>query len=89
MFKYLIIVFFTIITVFAHNNTIELTPKEKAWLDKNPKITMAIPKNFPRSYLNKGGKLEGMDIDYFNLIEKKLGIKFDETTAQLNNTHFL
>ncbi len=80
MFKYLIIAFFTIGVVFAQtqSDTIELTPKEKAWLNANLKITMVVPKNFPRSYLNKAGKLEGMDIDYFNLIEKKLGIKFDK-----------
>ncbi|RLA73688.1 MAG: hypothetical protein DRG30_05975, partial [Epsilonproteobacteria bacterium] len=84
MFKYLIIMFFTICAVFAQNqdDTIELTAIQKAWLVANPKITMVVPKNFPRSYLNKDGKLEGMDIDYFNLIEKKLGIKFDKTILE-------
>ncbi len=87
MIKYLIIMFITIGVVFSQNqiNTIKLTEKEKAWLIANPKITMVVPKNFPRSYLNKNGKLEGMDIDYFNLIEKKLGIKFDKTILAWND----
>ncbi len=80
MFKLIIITFFTLTTVFANNQNlnIDLTVEEKTWLSNNPKITMVIPNNFPRSYLNEDGKMEGMDIDYFNLIEKKLGIKFDK-----------
>jgi len=67
------------------DNTIELSAKEKAWLLVNPKITMVVPKNFPRSYLDENGKLQGIDIDYFNLIEKKLGIKFDKTILKWHN----
>ncbi len=78
-FKFLMfIAILSINILFANETKVNLTPQEKTWLGENPKITMAIPKNFPRSYLNENGKLEGMDIDYFNLIEKKLGIKFDK-----------
>ncbi len=58
MLRLFIIIFFTITTIFANNQNrnIDLTIQEETWLANNQKISMVIPNNFPRSYLNKDGK---------------------------------
>ncbi|WP_177428354.1 transporter substrate-binding domain-containing protein [Candidatus Venteria ishoeyi] len=60
---------------------IELTTAERAWLKAQPKISMAIATNYPRSYYGKSGKLQGVDVDYIALLEKKLGIQFEHITS--------
>ena len=75
-----LVVTFSIASSYAFAQTVEplqLTEAEKIWLLNNKKITVVFDENFPPySYINQSGKIEGMSVDYFNLIAKKLGITY-------------
>ena len=58
-------------------NSLNLTHIEKQWLSTHPKITVAFDGNFPPySFINDKQQLDGVAVNYFNLIEKKLGVHF-------------
>jgi signal transduction histidine kinase len=57
---------------------LELTVKEKEWLENHPVIRVGSDPNWaPFEYRDKNGNYHGIDIDYLNIIEKKLGVKFE------------
>jgi len=55
--------------------SIQLTPTEKAWLDRHPVITIAGPRSFPPFHYYEEGKLKGISSDYTTQIAAKLGLK--------------
>ena len=61
----------------ANNATgsIQLTPTEKAWLDRHPTITIAGPRSFPPFHYYEKGKLKGLSVDYTTFISNSLGFK--------------
>ena len=64
--------------------TSQLTPAEKKWLSNHPIINVAFDADFPPySYLDDIQQLQGLSVDYFHLIAKKLGISF--TIASQSN----
>jgi len=64
--------------------TIKLTPAEKKCLSNNPTINVAFDGAFPPySYLDDNQRLQGLAVDYFHLIAKKLGINFTIATETL------
>jgi len=67
-------------------STISLTKQEKEFIKNNPKITMVAPIFFPHSFLSKDGELQGIDIDYFNLIAKNWGFNLI-ISLQKKNTY--
>ena len=62
---------------FTADLTSQLTPVEKKWLSEHPLINVAFDGSFPPySYLDDKQQLQGLTVDYFHLITKKLGITF-------------
>lgn len=55
--------------------SIQLTPTEKAWLDRHPVITIAGPRSFPPFHYYEEGKLKGLSSDYITQIAANLGLK--------------
>lgn len=61
---------------------VESSPEEKAWLEEHPVITLAVDShNPPMNYLNDSGQMQGMTIDYMELISRKLGVTFQYDPA--------
>ncbi len=54
--------------------TVTLTPQEQAWLDKHPIISYSGMHMKPILYENRG-EVEGMAVDYMNLIAKRCGFE--------------
>lgn len=68
---------FSPISYGALSNTLQLTVNENQWLNNHPKISVAFDGHFPPySFINDKQRLEGFSVDLFNLLEKKIGIKF-------------
>ncbi len=56
---------------------LQLTKKEKIWLQQHPVIKLAYDKQFPPfEWKNNKGRYQGISVDIINKIEKKLHIKF-------------
>ncbi len=62
-------------TVDNATDNIQLTPTEKAWLDRHPVITIAGPRSFPPFHYYEDGKLKGISSDYTIQIAAKVGLK--------------
>jgi PAS domain S-box-containing protein len=56
-----------------------LTSEERQWLKAHEgKITLAVERNYPPySYVDSDGNIYGLSIDYIQLLEKKIGFKFN------------
>ena len=66
----------------AKNQTIPLSPQEKAWLRDHPVIRVAQDPGWPPiEFVDEQGKPSGMAADYLKLIEQRLGIKFHLVTT--------
>jgi two-component system, NarL family, sensor histidine kinase EvgS len=60
------------------NSDVVLTPQERAWLQDHPKIRLSPDPDFlPIEFIDESGKYMGIASDYINLLQKKLGIKFE------------
>ncbi len=58
--------------------SLDLTSAEKAWLADHQEITVGyIPGWPPYSFLDSSGRLVGISIDIFELVAKKVGLKFN------------
>lgn len=57
------------------NSTSILNDEEIAWLKSHPTITVAFDGNFPPYSYLENGKVNGVALDYFRLIEQKIGVK--------------
>jgi ABC-type amino acid transport substrate-binding protein len=57
---------------------VQLTPKERAWLENHKRIRIAFDDSLPPySFLNDSGQLEGIAMEVMNTLSKRLGIKFE------------
>jgi len=57
---------------------VQLSPKEKAWLENHKKIRIAFDGSLPPySFINDSGQLEGIALEVMNTLSKRLGIKFE------------
>ncbi len=66
------------------NNDIFLTDEEKAWLDEHKdQIKIGYTTDYPPVEFLENGQYAGISADYFNLLEKKLGI--DIQMVQFDN----
>ncbi len=75
---FLIFIFFSFI---LENNSLaqglELNEEEKLWLNNHPVIKISYDKNFPPyEWKTNEGNYQGISIDYIQLIEKQLKLKF-------------
>jgi len=67
--------------IFNSNRT-SFTDEELRYLEQNPVITMASDKDWgPIEFFESETGFSGMSADYFNLFEKKLGVKFKAVSA--------
>jgi len=65
----------------------ELSHAERMWLDKHPNITVAFDGHFPPySFVNNNGEVEGISVDVFKILERKLGIGFVQSRDNTWNT---
>ena len=63
---------------------LQLTLDEKEWLLLHPNITVAFDGDFPPySFFNDQSQLDGIAVDYFKIIEKKLNIQFNMSKNSL------
>ncbi|MDX1823318.1 MAG: transporter substrate-binding domain-containing protein, partial [Thiohalomonadales bacterium] len=57
---------------------IQLTPKEREWLDEHPVILAASDPDWPPvDYLDRDKKFTGMAADYIELVSQRLGIRIE------------
>ncbi len=56
---------------------INLTQKEKAYLEKHPILTVSNEQKWAPFNFNENGKAKGFSIDYFELIAKKVGFQIN------------
>jgi ABC-type amino acid transport substrate-binding protein len=78
------IVFFCFtLTVFAQTGDL-LSPAETLWLQQRNNTIVVYPEanNPPYSYQNPAGTVEGLSIDYLELIAKKVGAKIQYLTPR-------
>ncbi|MGJ0485951.1 MAG: diguanylate cyclase domain-containing protein [Methylomicrobium sp.] len=58
--------------------SIELTPKEKAWLARHKKIRVAFDDALPPySFVDQNGQFSGIAVDIFKVLSEKLAIRFE------------
>lgn len=61
-----------------------LTSDERAWLQAHPSIRVAISPDYPPiSFLDAAGKPTGLEHDYLNLIESRIGYQFKRVIPTL------
>ncbi|RXI41308.1 hypothetical protein CRU99_09790 [Malaciobacter mytili] len=80
---------FFIIFLYITNAKVELTLEEKAFIKANPKIVLGLDKNWNPYIIKKGDLLEGLEVDYINLINKKLGTNITLVADEWKNIIFL
>ena len=60
------------------SSKLSLTSAEQAWLNEHKEINIGISPDWPPfEYLDDKGQYQGLCADYFRLVTKKLGIKFN------------
>lgn len=63
--------------LFKHS-LLHLTAEEKAWLEAHPIIRVGIDHNWPPiESVDENGRHFGISASYLNLLEKKLGVRFE------------
>ena len=65
---------------FIHqpSTTLSLTEAEQAWLQAHPVIKVGVDKNFaPYEWVNDDGEYVGIAAEYINLLEERLGVRFE------------
>ncbi len=66
------------------SSIVNLTQKEKQWLEQHPVIRLASNSYWPPlEYMGKDGSHQGIAADFIALIEKKLAIRFVRSPVQL------
>lgn len=58
-------------------NQVLLTPKEKAWLSRNPKIKVHNETNWPPFNYTQGDKPAGYSIDYMDMLAENVGLQVE------------
>ncbi|WP_103070419.1 hybrid sensor histidine kinase/response regulator [Aquimarina sediminis] len=66
-----------LIVLFSCSNSTVLTEEEKKWLQDNDSISVGFfPYYAPYQFINENEQIDGILVDYFSLIERKIGHKF-------------
>ena len=63
-------------SVLTDSNKITLTTEEEQWIDLNPLVTVANPKDIEPFSFIQNGATQGIAVDYLNLISEKTGLEF-------------
>lgn len=81
-----ILYFFFCLTVLAQNKTL-LSSEEVLWLQKRANTIIVYPEknNPPFSYTSASGNLQGLSIDYIELVAEKVGMKVEYLNPQSRN----
>lgn len=67
----------------SSDNSIQLTEAERAWLQENPEVTVAISHGWaPVEFLDEDHQFKGISVDYLKLLEQKLPIRFRFTRSE-------
>lgn len=67
--------------MFSCSKSTDLTEEEKLWLQQNDNIKVAVfPHYTPYQFINTNGDIDGVFIEYLELIEKKINYKFQKKT---------
>lgn len=64
-------------TLFAQNSNTQLTSKEIEWISNNPVVRIANPSDIAPFTANNNGNVEGLAIDYINLLASKVGLEVE------------
>ncbi|OLS62289.1 transporter substrate-binding domain-containing protein [Pseudomonas putida] len=63
---------------FVEPQRLDLTPDEEAWLQRNPRIRVAIDEQFPPvTYRDDNGAFRGISADLLEIISQRSGLAFD------------
>ncbi len=81
--------YFFLIFLYMAIAKVELTTQEKAFFKENPKIVLGLDKNWSPYIIKKGSFLEGFEVDFINLINKKLGSNITLIVNEWENIVFL
>jgi len=74
--KHLLIII--LLHVMLLSNTISLTNKEKEWIEKHQKITVAFEYNFaPFEYIDETNNIHGISADYLKELTQLIGVNFE------------
>ncbi len=74
-------------TAFGLDGTIQLTDTEREWLMKVDSITISYDQsNPPLSFKNDNGRADGVSVDYFTLVAKKIGLQVNFLGSSWNET---
>ncbi len=79
MFKYLFLFFLFVSSVYS--NSVDLTIKEKEFIQSNPIINVGAETNWPPFDFVENGQYTGIARDYLDLIEKNTGLTFNYITS--------
>lgn len=75
LIAFLMLPIFTTVT-FAATNEINLTPAEKAFIEKHPEIHLGVdPKFIPYEFFDSDGEYKGIAADYIKLLSDRTGLK--------------
>ena len=84
-FSIYFIVLLSIIFFSCTNDKDILDIKERQWLDENPNLKVSIFELYPPyMFLNENGKINGIYIDYLDVIEKKIDYTFNKVFYKQN-----
>lgn len=75
--KYLFLLIWILLLSISCNKTDILTKQEKEWLKKHPDLVVGISANAPPyQFVDKKGKINGIFVEFLELIEAKIDYKF-------------
>ncbi len=81
MFSKILTFLYCCLLLNSCSNTPKLTDVEKKWLKDNSNLKVSLFADFPPyQFLNKQNNIDGVFIDYLDLIEKKIDYKFQRIT---------
>lgn len=63
--------------VGAETPELQLSDAEKAWLKEHPTIRVAGPRAFPPFHFVADGRMQGMAVDYLEVLTARLGIRLE------------
>ncbi len=63
--------------LYAQSSDVKLTPDEIAWIAENPVTRIANPSDIAPFTANNNGNVEGLAIDYINLLASKVGLEVE------------
>ena len=63
--------------------SLNLTPQEQAWLRQHPQIRVGMDPSWPPySYYSHDDRMVGMDVDFLQILQQRLGITFVQISGQ-------